>query len=89
MSAEFVQEIVLWVYKLALRGHYILNDLFSFEDVKFTVKVILALFFIFLVTLILGDALFLMLAMNAWLLWPLAYQKKRAEIDRVMGIVNH
>jgi hypothetical protein len=37
---------------------------------------------------VLGDALFLMLAVNAGLLWPLAYKKKRAEIDSILGKIN-
>ena len=36
----------------------------------------------------LGDAPFLWLAANLCLLWPLAYKMKRADIDRVVGLVN-
>ena len=43
---------------------------------------------VFTISYFIGDAPFLWLAANLCLLWPLAYKMKRADIDRVVGLVN-
>lgn len=88
MSAETVQEIILWIYKLALRYSYFISDLVSFQDAKLTVKFLLSAVGVFIVTMIISDAVFLLIVTNAIIAWPLAYEKKRAEIDRVTGLIN-
>lgn len=88
VSAETIQEIILWIYKVALRYQYFIQDLITFKDVKFTVKIIIATFAVFLLTFFVSDSVFLLFVTNAVLLWPLVYEKKRVDIDRVMGMIN-
>ncbi len=88
VSAETVQEIILWVYKLALRYQYFIQDLVTFEDVKFTVKFLLSAITLLLISFTVSDAVFLMVLTNAIIAWPLVYEKKRVEIDRVLGLIN-
>lgn len=40
------------------------------------------------VSSIMSDATFLFLTINATLLWPLAYAKKRSQIDKILGLIN-
>jgi len=42
----------------------------------------------FVLALILGDGLFLMLAVNFWLLLPLAEKKKPQEMQMVCSLIN-
>jgi hypothetical protein len=88
VSVETVQDIVLWIYKASLRIQYFLGDLFSWQDAKLTVKAIILISVSMALSFLVGDALFLWLVADVCLLWPLIIKKKRAEVDRIMGLVN-
>ena len=88
VSAETVQHVILWVYKLSIRYQYFISDLISFKDVKYTFIILCSVLGIFFVTFFIGDAIFLMISINAIIVWPLAYDKKRAQIDRILGVIS-
>ena len=81
MSAETVQDIVLWVYNSSLRIQNTLNHLLSWKDPKSTAKYALSLNLIMFTAWLLGDSLSLMLVFNICILYPLAYKKKKANLD--------
>ena len=79
MSAETVQDIVLWVYNSSLRIQNTLNHLLY--DPKSTAKYAVSLNLIMFTAWLLGDSLSLMLVFNICILYPLAYKKKKANLD--------
>lgn len=64
------------------------NDLFSWKDANHTVKVFIVTLLVFIVSLVLGDAVTLWLLANILLVWPLAYQKKRSQIEKIIDTIN-
>ncbi len=75
VSAETVQDVVLWVYKTSMRLQHQVHHVFSWQDARLTLKVLITVVLTFISALILGDALFLMLAVDIWLLLPLIEKK--------------
>lgn len=80
---------MVWCYKVLLRLSFFFKDVTHMKDIKLTVKTSLGLFFIWQISNFMSDAVFLWLALNIIILWPLLYFKKKAEIDRVFGLINH
>lgn len=62
--------------------------MFSWQDPRLTLKALIATVLTFVSALIVGDALFLMLAVNLWLLAPLIAKKKPQEIQKVQSLIN-
>jgi hypothetical protein len=89
VSSETVHEMIIWVYKVALHLSFFFKDVTSLQDVNFTLKTILSLIVANYLSGFFSDASFLFIIINVVLLWPLAYQKKRAQIDKVFGLINH
>ena len=58
-----------------------LNHLLSWKDPKSTAKYALSLNLIMFTAWLLGDSLSLMLVFNICILYPLAYKKKKANLD--------
>ena len=81
MTAETVQDIILWVYNSSLRIQNTLDHLISWKDPKSTAKYALSLNLIMFTAWLLGDSLCLMLIFNIFILYPLAYKKKKANLD--------
>jgi hypothetical protein len=81
VTAETVQDIVLWVYNSSLRIENTLYHLISWKDPKSTAKYALSLNLIMLTAWLLGDSLCLMLVFNICILYPLAYKKKKANLE--------
>ena len=83
-----MQEIVLWVYKTSLRFEYFLQDVFSWQDAKLTLKAMILTLNVFLISFFLGDSLFLWIVSNTVLLWPLAHRKFGKQIDQGLEQLN-
>lgn len=65
-----------------------MHDLTSMQDAKYTIKTVLLLLVAWYLSSLLSDAAFIFLIVNAIMLWPLVYAKKRNAIDSVIGKVN-
>jgi len=60
----------------------------SLKNIKLTVKVLLTLSLVFIVTLFMSDALFFWLAVNTFLTWPLLLRKKGRLIENSLSSLN-
>lgn len=89
VSAETVQDIILFIHKNLLKVHFFIHDIMSLSDIKYTMKVFCATLVLFIITFYMSDSLFLMIASNLLIIWPVVYQQKRGEIDSVIGLINH
>lgn len=83
-----MQDIVLWMYKTCLRVQYLLEDIMSWKDPKFTVKAFLLTLLVLVESYLLGDALFFWLLCNFFLMWPIVHQKKGKQIDSFISTLN-
>jgi hypothetical protein len=88
VSGETVQDIVLWIYKTSLRVQHIAFDILSWQDARLTVKVLIGACVASVLSCILGDIVLLWLVINVALAYPLALQKKRAEIEGLVKLVD-
>lgn len=68
--------------------HHTLAELLSWKDARATVKAIILFSLTAVFGCMMGDAIFIMLAVNIALLWPLLYALKRNEIDAVFVKIN-
>jgi hypothetical protein len=64
------------------------NELLSWKDPKFTVKCIIVLKLSFITAWMFGDFTCLMIMFNSIMLFSLAYQKKQAQMDRLLTIFD-
>ena len=88
VSTETVEELVLWSYKVLLRLSFFVRDVTSLYDIKATIKSVIALVIIWQISNFMSDSAYLWIISNIVLTHPLYYTHKRAEIDRVIGLVN-
>ncbi len=65
-----------------------IQEVISLQNIKLTVKVLLASIAVFLITFFISDALFIWLIANIVLCWPLIYKKKGTEIASFMEKLN-
>jgi hypothetical protein len=79
---------VVGVYKSALRAQHHIDYIFSWQDAKFTLKCLLLSVVVFLFAWIVGDALFLMIATNIYMLLPLIEKKKPSQYEKLNAIIN-
>jgi len=89
VSAETIQQMILWCYKVTLRLSFFLKDVTLLHDASLTVKTSLLLFATWQLSNVITDAVFLWIGCNLILVWPLLYLNKRAEIDRIADLLNH
>ena len=89
MSAETVQDIILWVYKTGLRLQYALLEVLSWSDVKLTFKILLCTSVTIVYSYFFRDSLTLWTISNLLLLYPLGLKYKRAEFEKIVGLINH
>jgi hypothetical protein len=71
-----------------LRLAFFAKDVTLMTDVNLTIRTCLGLFMIWQISNFMSDAVFLWLVCNLLMTYPLVYQKKRAEVDRVVGAIN-
>lgn len=83
-----MQEVVLWFYKVSLNAQYFVRDVLTWQDAVLTVKVILFLSVSMVLSCILGDAAYLWVLTNAFLLLPLAAKKQKVQVDQIVALAN-
>jgi hypothetical protein len=88
VSAESVQDVVLWIYKSSLRLQNQIDHLFSWQDARLTFKALLLTVAIFWGSWLFGDAWFLMLAFNVYMVIPFIEKKKPQLIEQVYAVIN-
>ena len=88
MSAESVQDVVLWLYKSSLRFQNQIDHLFSWQDSRLTFKALLLTVAIFWGSWLFGDAWFLMIAFNVYMAVPLIEKKKPQLIEQANAVIN-
>ena len=88
MSAETVQDIVLYIYKSSLRFQHQIDHLFSWQDARLTLKALLLTINIFIGAWLFGDAWFLMITTNVYFAIPLIEKKKPLLMEKISGIIN-
>lgn len=76
VSAETVQDMIVWTYKVALRLSFLLNDVTTLHNIKITLKTSVALVIVWQLSNCMSDAVFLWLLTNIVIAWPLVYLKK-------------
>lgn len=65
-----------------------MRDVTSLHDIKTTIKTAITLIITWQISNFLSDSAYLWLISNIVLTHPLYYTTKRAEIDRIIGLVN-
>lgn len=88
ISAETVQNIVVDIYKSALRFQHHVEHIFSWQDARFTLKALLLSVVALIFAWIVGDALFLMITANIYMLLPLIEKKKPREYEKLNAVIN-
>ena len=64
-------------YSVFLRLQTYLQDVLSLEDIRLTTKALIKCFVLMLLSSLMSDGVLLWLLVDAILLYPLAYQKKK------------
>lgn len=90
VSAEAIQDFVIWIYTNLLRLYCFFKDLTTFKDPKTTVKAVVFAVAVFILSLFFSDAFLLWGFANSIILWPLAHQNKNAKLwlDANISLVN-
>jgi hypothetical protein len=88
VSPDTVLDIIVKTYSILLRVHNYIQDILSLKNVKLTVKAILVVSVLFLFTYYMSDVAFFWIATNVTILWPLIYNKKKEQVDRVFNVIN-
>ncbi|CDW88667.1 UNKNOWN [Stylonychia lemnae] len=88
VSAETVQDMIVKLYSLQLRVHTMVEDVFSLNNMKLTIKVLISMIAMFLITYVLSDVAFIWIAVNIMLFWPFIHKKKEAQIDSIVQRIN-
>ena len=76
------------IYKSTLRVQHHIEHIFSWQDAKLTLKALLLSVAAFLFAWIVGDALFLMIATNIYMVLPLLEKKKPKQYEKLNAIIN-
>lgn len=88
MSAETVQDIIVKTYSILLRLNNFFQNVISLKNMQLTVKVLLSSVVVFIMTYLVSDAFFLWVLTNLVMSFPLAYNKKKKQIDSVLVKMN-
>ena len=83
-----MQDIIVKAYSILLRLNNLIQDVLSLKNMTTTVKALLAAICIFIATFWLSDSVFLWLFTNLAMCFPLAYNKKKQQIDTVIAKIN-
>lgn len=68
-------------YSVLLRTCHGAQQILSLNDIKLTLRALSLAFLVFILSYLIGDAVFLWLLSNAVLMYPLVYKQKRAQVE--------
>lgn len=88
VSTDFIQVMLISVYKMILYVRLVLRDIFSFKDPRLTAKTSIFMAFIYLLTWIISDMAILHLLTIFILTWPIAYKTKKTQLDAIFAKIN-